>query len=457
MENFQRDGREPHAHHDVLELNLHSSEEEYIGSSEDDEDFIIPAKYVRITTVAEILAHRIQLPISSSSEEVKLDPRLVSEHLYMGSDMEFITQPAASLEEGRVYELLALVQSGIVTFPEHILPLVLFSPSLISALRSVFNDLKVIALIPAKPNSSTADPSLAQYGTTAEVYEYSGSEPGLRLKTRVKQRFKVIATWIDEYENLMARVKILPEKSLSPMQPWLSSKFIHQRTSLIERAVLENSWTNYRNSLDTKVSPLAGWVLQQFDCHSLAARVRLQIKKLMAIDDSSMELVPTEPHSLSFWAANNLLMDDEGRLKLLEEDNIIYRLRTVLELISKRHVFSCCVCSVPIADHTDVILICSQGTSLFFNNPRTAQVRKVMTFRQVQNIRVVSRPSVEFSWFPGYAWSPGECSSCRNHLGWYITSAATKQMKPKNFWVLCSESLQTETIAKSSDVNVKLF
>lgn len=140
-------------------------------------------------------------------------------------------------------------------------------------------------------------------------------------------------------------------------------------------------------------------------------------------------------------------------------------------------MFSCCVCSVPIADHTDVILICSQGTSLFFNNPRTAQVRKVMTFRQVQNIRVVSRPSVEFSWFPGYndfnfcvvkimtiklffdryAWSPGECSSCRNHLGWYITSAATKQMKPKNFWVLCSESLQTETISKSSEVNVKIL
>lgn len=78
---FIGDEREPPARHDVLELNLHSSEEEYIGSSEDDEDFIIPAKYVRITTVAEILAHRIQLPISSSSEEVKLDPRLVSEHL----------------------------------------------------------------------------------------------------------------------------------------------------------------------------------------------------------------------------------------------------------------------------------------------------------------------------------------------------------------------------------------
>jgi hypothetical protein len=78
---FIKGDGQPHTQHDVSELNLHSSEEEYVGSSEDDEDFIIPAKYVRITTVAEILAHRIQIPISSSSEEVKLDPRLVSEHL----------------------------------------------------------------------------------------------------------------------------------------------------------------------------------------------------------------------------------------------------------------------------------------------------------------------------------------------------------------------------------------
>lgn len=133
----------------------------------------------------------------------------------------------------------------------------------------------------------------------------------------------------------MAKVEILPEKSLDSMQSWLSSKLIHQRRCLLDKAIQQNSWTSYRNALDTKTSPLAGWIIQQFDCHSLALRVRLQIKKLMAIDDSSMELVPTEPHSLSFWAANNLLIDDEGRLELLEQDNVIYRLRTVLELISK--------------------------------------------------------------------------------------------------------------------------
>ena len=221
----------------------------------------------------------------------------------------------------------------------------------------------------------------------------------------------------------MARVQILPEKTPCQMQPWLSPRVIQKQASLLNLAVQgTSSWISYRNSLDMKNSPLSGLVYQQFDCHSLAAQVRVQIKKCMAIDDSSMDLVPTEPLSLSFWAANNLLMDERSRLQLLEQDNIVYRLRTVLDLISKvktiiflildlninyifislqSHRFSCCVCFTPVASHTDVILLCSQGTSLFFNNPRAGMVRKVMTFGQVRNVRVVSRPSIEFTWFPG--------------------------------------------------------
>ena len=60
---------------------VYSSEEEYVGSSDDDEDFIVPAKYVRITTLSELVTHQIQVPISyDNTEEVKLDPHLVSEH-----------------------------------------------------------------------------------------------------------------------------------------------------------------------------------------------------------------------------------------------------------------------------------------------------------------------------------------------------------------------------------------
>lgn len=383
---------------------VYSSEEEYVGSSDDDEDFIVPAKYVRITTLSELVTHQIQVPISyDNMEEVKLDPHLVSEHSYLGTLVH--SQPK-TLEENSCYDLLAF-QTGIVTFPETILPLVLFSPPLISAMKSVIAGLKVIALIPTLSDSLSEHPNLASFGTTAEVYEYSVADPsetGYRIKARVSKRFKLIRTWTDDQNNLMAQVQILPEETLNLMHSFMlkNSKSATHRNLILDEAIQTNSWTRYRNFLDNRSSPLNSLVLLQFDCHALAARLRCQIQDLMAIDDSSMDLVPTEPHSLSFWAANNLLIDDEGRLKLLEEDNIIYRLRTLLDLLNKRHSFSCCVCCSLVADHTDVILTCSQGSNLFFNYPRTGQVKKVMTFENVRNIRVVTRrPSISFSWFPG--------------------------------------------------------
>lgn len=135
----------------------------------------------------------------------------------------------------------------------------------------------------------------------------------------------------------MAQVQILPEETLNLMHSFMlkNSKSATHRNLILDEAIQTNSWTRYRNFLDNRSSPLNSLVLLQFDCHALAARLRCQIQDLMAIDDSSMDLVPTEPHSLSFWAANNLLIDDEGRLKLLEEDNIIYRLRTLLDLLNK--------------------------------------------------------------------------------------------------------------------------
>ena len=69
---------------------MHSSEEDLVGTSEDDEDFIVPSKYVRVTTYAEILSHRIQLPVyTTNCEEVQLDPQLVSEHRVRNSFKSF--------------------------------------------------------------------------------------------------------------------------------------------------------------------------------------------------------------------------------------------------------------------------------------------------------------------------------------------------------------------------------
>ena len=80
---------------------------------------------------------------------------------------------------------------------------------------------------------------------------------------------------------------------------------------------------------------MTGWMFQQFDCFALAAILRHRLKQTMAIDERTMTLVPTNPLQLSYWAANNLIFDLARRLHLLQEDNLIKRLKCSLEILEK--------------------------------------------------------------------------------------------------------------------------
>ena len=45
-------------------------------------------------------------------------------------------------------------------------------------------------------------------------------------------------------------------------------------------------------------------------------------------------------------------------------------------------------------------------------------VHQIMTTRFSQMITMLSEPTEEHSWFPGYAWTIINCAICGNHLGW---------------------------------------
>ncbi len=48
-------------------------------------------------------------------------------------------------------------------------------------------------------------------------------------------------------------------------------------------------------------------------------------------------------------------------------------------------------------------------------------------------------PSLEFTWFPGYAWQPAICSGCGGHMGWFWQHASGD-----GFWGLLVERLDPE-------------
>src|SRR6185436_6667347 len=53
-------------------------------------------------------------------------------------------------------------------------------------------------------------------------------------------------------------------------------------------------------------------------------------------------------------------------------------------------------------------------------NPAGVKFR-VACFARAVNVHVVTNPSREWSWFPGFAWQIEHCDGCDTHIGWRYT------------------------------------
>ena len=52
-----------------------------------------------------------------------------------------------------------------------------------------------------------------------------------------------------------------------------------------------------------------------------------------------------------------------------------------------------------------------------FINPVGVAFQIIRT-SHAQNVEMVSEPTLEATWFSGYAWAVLVCSRCRRHVGW---------------------------------------
>ena len=60
-----------------------------------------------------------------------------------------------------------------------------------------------------------------------------------------------------------------------------------------------------------------------------------------------------------------------------------------------------------------------KGRSEFsFKNPEGARFN-IFTFSRTLGCQQTGVPTLEYTWFPGHAWSYCLCDRCRTHLGWY--------------------------------------
>ena len=53
-----------------------------------------------------------------------------------------------------------------------------------------------------------------------------------------------------------------------------------------------------------------------------------------------------------------------------------------------------------------------------FSNPDGLTFR-IITFSRTLGCSEAGVPTLEFTWFPGHAWSFCQCDQCSQHLGWF--------------------------------------
>ncbi|KAK9027080.1 hypothetical protein V6N11_066926 [Hibiscus sabdariffa] len=174
------------------------------------------------------------------------------------------------------------------------------------------------------------------------------------------------------------------------------------------------------------------WVYHMYDSFCLAQKAADMWKQVVGAP--SMDGFVNKPDLLSFYIASKIPVSDPTRQELLEIDGISYRLRREIELLERLDCVRCKICKTVIARRSDMLVMSADGPLGAYVNSY-GYVHEVMTFREAKGLALRSRPHEEYSWFPGYAWTIINCTTCETQMGWLFT-ATNEKLKPKSFWAL---------------------
>lgn len=164
---------------------------------------------------------------------------------------------------------------------------------------------------------------------------------------------------------------------------------------------------------------------------------RVLMRKLQSVAYATPEphnLAPRDPTSYSFWIARNLPIPDKIRQSLLETLSTPERLRMELQWMVKGRALCCRVCQCIIANAESIFSMSTDGIMTPYVNSY-GHIHETITLKKAANLFAApgSMPSLENTWFPGYAWTIMYCRRCALHIGWRY-DAIEPSMSPRVFW-----------------------
>lgn len=172
------------------------------------------------------------------------------------------------------------------------------------------------------------------------------------------------------------------------------------------------------------------WVYQMYDSFALAQKAADMWKQVVGAPN--MDGFVRKPDILSFYIASKLPVSVSTRQELLEINGVSCRLRREIKLLEGFDRVRCKNCQSVIARRCDMLVMSNEGPTGAYVNP-SGFVHEIMTLYKANGLALIGRPGLEYSWFPGYAWTIANCATCERHIGWLFT-AVKKKLKPKSFW-----------------------
>ncbi|XP_068225702.1 protein cereblon-like isoform X2 [Palaemon carinicauda] len=278
----------------------------------------------------------------------QFDVTLPSRHAYLGETQEL---RGRTVQDENDYVTIPLLHDNnllmnLVLVPTQTLPMTVFHPLNISMLRNVIDKDRTFGIVHTKYIEGGGS-EMAEYGTTAEIYEYQEEEGtgALSIKAKGRQRFKLISTRREMTGLVVAQVKILPEirmenpfkmmrlQSLDKMvlSPAVEAAKVPHAACLDEVRTPKFWHVRRKNAW---LTPWPSWVYNQYDDLLLTRKVIDELKKSTMLQPHLLK-VPSDPQELSHWAAINLPLHDSHRLTLLSLNTPTQRLRYILSVLSK--------------------------------------------------------------------------------------------------------------------------
>ncbi|KAJ6640313.1 Protein cereblon [Pseudolycoriella hygida] len=376
------------------------------------------------------------------------DRDLPPEHLYLGN-LERVSA-TDSLKPGKYYHRVPIFSHHRLVFPGEQIPMIL-SQSVFHT-TNFLTDSNEGCLFGLMFLRLKGVPKHRTYGVTCQIYEKGPDDYGnIVFKSKACQRFVI-------YHKLKENEMFSLYDTMNPQRCTATIEILPE--IVLGDPLLGHSSNNvkkfFRNkSMSKKVRRFeagsVAWPLFIYDQYSITD---ISERAKSFLTNIKVDSMPSDPVALSFWLCKNILPNEKDRLSIFMSNSVTDRMQIIGKSMNMVRFFICKHCNNRLANINMSFAMSKQGVQSSYCNPSGFIHETNTVYSTLHNaVYVTGRPSIEFSWFPGYSWQITLCSSCHHHLGWKFI-AIKESVIPKSFFGLSGSCVLIE---KDEDVEHKFF